>query len=57
MTYKDFFRERQEAFKDFERFDRTYGEYFTGIRPARTTVQSGLGDGMKVEIDAIARKR
>lgn len=41
---------------DFDRFDRTYSEYFKGVRPARTTVQSRLGDGMKVEIDAIARK-
>jgi 2-iminobutanoate/2-iminopropanoate deaminase len=41
---------------DFDRFDRTYSEYFKGVRPARTTVQSRLGEGMKVEIDAIARK-
>jgi 2-iminobutanoate/2-iminopropanoate deaminase len=27
---------------------------FTGIRPARTTVQSVLSDGIKIEIDAIA---
>ena len=40
---------------DFERFNGVYGEFFTGIRPARTTVQSGLGKGMRVEIDAIAR--
>jgi 2-iminobutanoate/2-iminopropanoate deaminase len=43
--------------KEFERFNRAYGEYFKSIRPARTTVQSGLGPGMKVEIDAIARMR
>jgi len=40
---------------DFERFDQTYREFFTGTKPARTTVQSVLGDGIKVEIDAIAR--
>ena len=40
---------------DFDRFNRVYAEFFPGIRPARTTVQSGLGDGIKVEIDAIAR--
>ncbi len=42
--------------QDFARFDRVYAEFFLAIRPARTTVQSGLGDGIKVEIDAIARK-
>ncbi|HET7178711.1 MAG TPA: RidA family protein, partial [Chryseosolibacter sp.] len=29
--------------------------FFSGIKPARTTVQSVLSDGIKVEIDAIAR--
>jgi 2-iminobutanoate/2-iminopropanoate deaminase len=41
---------------NFSRFDQVYAEFFPGIKPARTTVQSVLGDGMKVEIDAIARK-
>jgi 2-iminobutanoate/2-iminopropanoate deaminase len=41
---------------DFARFDQVYREFFRGIRPARTTVQSGLGGGIKVEIDAIARQ-
>ncbi len=40
---------------DFEEFNRVYGEFFTGVRPARTTVQAGLMKGIKVEIDAIAR--
>ena len=40
---------------DFERFDKTYGEFFTGVKPARTTVQSVLGEAIKVEIDTIAR--
>lgn len=40
---------------DFDRFNGVYAEFFTGVRPARTTVQSGLGEGMRVEIDAIAR--
>jgi len=40
---------------DFDRFNKVYSEFFSGIRPARTTVQSVLGDGIKVEIDAIAR--
>jgi len=40
---------------DFEEFDKTYCKFFTGVKPARTTVQSVLGDRIKVEIDAIAR--
>lgn len=40
---------------DFDRFNVVYGEYFQPIRPARTTVQSVLWGGIKVEIDAIAR--
>lgn len=43
--------------EEFDRFDHAYSEYFDCIRPARTTVQSVLGPGMKIEIDAIARKR
>ena len=43
--------------QDFERFNAVYAEFFTGIRPARTTVQSTLWGGIKVEIDAIARMR
>jgi 2-iminobutanoate/2-iminopropanoate deaminase len=39
----------------FDRFDLVYAEFFRGVRPARTTVQSVLGDGIQVEIDAIAR--
>jgi 2-iminobutanoate/2-iminopropanoate deaminase len=41
--------------RDFDRFDLAYREFFTNVRPARTTVQSVIGDGIKVEIDAIAR--
>jgi len=40
---------------DFAKFDEAYRKVFTGVMPARTTVQSVLGDGIKVEIDAIAR--
>jgi 2-iminobutanoate/2-iminopropanoate deaminase len=40
----------------FERFNAVYRTFFSGILPARTTVQSVLGDGIKVEIDAIAKK-
>ncbi len=41
---------------DFARFNAIYRGFFSGTLPARTTVQSVLGDGIKVEIDAIARK-
>ena len=42
--------------RDFEAFNRTYAEFFPNGRfPARTTVASGLGDGIKVEIDCVAR--
>lgn len=40
--------------EDFDRFDREYAKHFR-VPPARTTVQSGLGSGLLVEIDAIAR--
>lgn len=39
--------------KDFDRYNAVYATYFTKVKPARTTVQSGLGHGIKVEIDAI----
>jgi 2-iminobutanoate/2-iminopropanoate deaminase len=42
--------------EDFDAFDRVYAEHFPQKCPARTTVQSVLGEGMKVEIDGIARK-
>jgi 2-iminobutanoate/2-iminopropanoate deaminase len=41
--------------KDFDRFNAVYAEFFKGVKPARTTVQSGLGGGIKVEIDAVAK--
>jgi 2-iminobutanoate/2-iminopropanoate deaminase len=41
---------------DFDRFDKVYASFFPGVKPARTTVQSVLS-GIKVEIDAIARKK
>jgi len=42
--------------RDFDGFDRAYSKFFYGVRPARTTVQSVLWNGIKVEIDAIARR-
>ncbi|MBZ5856868.1 RidA family protein [Flavihumibacter profundi] len=38
---------------DFDRYDKAYASFFSGVLPARTTVQSVLWDGIKVEIDAI----
>ncbi len=39
----------------FDRYNKIYASFFSGVLPARTTVQSVLCDGIKVEIDAIAR--
>ncbi|MGO8718779.1 MAG: RidA family protein [Acidobacteriaceae bacterium] len=41
--------------EDFDEFDKEYRKFFSGVLPARSTVQAGLGDGIKIEIDAIAR--
>ena len=41
--------------KDFDRYNKIYDGYFTGIKPARTTVQSVLAENIKVEIDAIVK--
>lgn len=39
---------------DFPRYDRAYADFFKDcVLPARTTVQSVLLDGIKIEIDAI----
>lgn len=40
---------------EFDRFNNVYAEYFSGIMPARTTVQSVLAEGLRVEIDCIAK--
>ncbi len=44
--------------EDFDRYNATYKEFFKGVAvlPARTTVQSVLWNGIKVEIDVVARK-
>ena len=39
---------------DFERFNSMYASFFEKVKPARTTVQSVLADGIKIEIDAVA---
>jgi 2-iminobutanoate/2-iminopropanoate deaminase len=55
-TYSDVVRCTVHLAKieDFERFNVVYQEFFKGILPTRTTVQSVLGLGIKVEIDCIA---
>ncbi|MEJ7780403.1 MAG: Rid family hydrolase [Daejeonella sp.] len=40
---------------DFDRYNKVYTSYFTGIKPARTTVQSVLAENLKVEIDCIVK--
>lgn len=40
---------------DFKEYNEVYGGYFTGVMPARTTVQSVLAEGVRVEIDCIVK--
>ncbi len=40
---------------EFDRYNEVYATYFSGIKPARTTVQSVLAEGIKVEIDCIVK--
>lgn len=40
---------------EFDRYNEVYSLYFTGVKPARTTVQSVLAEGVKVEIDCIVK--
>ena len=40
---------------DFNSFNDVYAQYFSGVKPARTTVQSVLAEGIKVEIDCIVK--
>jgi len=44
--------------KEFDRYNVVYKEFFKdcAVLPARTTVQSVLWNGIKVEIDVVARK-
>lgn len=41
--------------RDFDRYNAVYSQYFPGVKPARTTVQSVLAEGIKVEIDCIVK--
>lgn len=40
---------------EFDRYNVVYAQYFPGIKPARTTVQSVLAENLKVEIDCIVK--
>ena len=40
---------------EFDRYNIVYSQYFKDVKPARTTVQSVLAEGIKVEIDCIAK--
>jgi 2-iminobutanoate/2-iminopropanoate deaminase len=41
--------------KEFDRYNKVYAEFFPGVKPVRTTVQSVLAEGIKVEIDCIVK--
>jgi 2-iminobutanoate/2-iminopropanoate deaminase len=41
--------------QEFDRYNKVYAEYFPGVKPARTTVQSVLAEGIRVEIDCIVK--
>jgi 2-iminobutanoate/2-iminopropanoate deaminase len=41
---------------NFETFNRLYREAFSEPYPARTTVQAGLGPGVLLEVEAVARR-
>lgn len=45
-----------EDARDFQEFNRVYGEYFPDKRPARSTLQATNMAGTKLEIEAIAFK-
>jgi 2-iminobutanoate/2-iminopropanoate deaminase len=42
---------------DFEAYNEVYREYFSAPYPVRTTVQAGLAPGLRLEVEAIARRR
>lgn len=41
---------------DFDEFNRVYGEFFPGKRPARSTIQSKNMINTKIEIEVVAYK-
>lgn len=40
---------------DFDRYNAIYSGYFSGSKPARTTVQAVLAEGIRIEIDCIVK--
>lgn len=40
---------------EFNRYNEVYASYFPTIKPARTTVQSVLAEGIKIEINCIVK--
>jgi 2-iminobutanoate/2-iminopropanoate deaminase len=44
-------------FDDFETYNNVYRQYFSAPYPARTTVQAGLAPGLRIEVEAMARRR
>jgi reactive intermediate/imine deaminase len=42
--------------REFDEFNRVYGEFFPGKRPARSTMQATNVVGSKIEIEVIAYK-
>lgn len=40
---------------EFDQYNGVYASYFPDVKPARTTVQSVLAEGLRVEIDCIAK--
>ena len=40
---------------EFDRYNKVYASYFYQTKPARITVQSVMAEGLKVEIDCIAK--
>ena len=42
--------------REFDEFNRVYGEFFRGKRPARSTIQATNMAGTRVEIEVIAFK-
>jgi 2-iminobutanoate/2-iminopropanoate deaminase len=41
---------------DFEAYNDVYQQYFLAPYPARTTVHVGLAAGLRIEVEAIARR-
>jgi 2-iminobutanoate/2-iminopropanoate deaminase len=42
---------------EFDAYNNVYQQYFSAPYPARTTVQAGLAPGLRIEVEALARKR